>query len=423
MSDPTYPAFPILTFFAAVLVLIPLPWHLQSLNAGTCLFMIWTAIACINLGINSIIWHSNAIDWAPVWCDISSRIIVAVAVAIPAASFCINRRLYMIATIQTRHRAVIIDLLIGIGIPLLQVVMQYVVSGHRYDIFEDIGCYPFTYNVTLAYPLSVVWPIVIGLASAVYCVLTLRAFSKRRAQFSEFLSSKTSLSPNRYFRLMALATTELLCTTPISLYGMILNLTASHVHPWISWEDTHSNYSKVAQYPALLWRMDRSSVIGFEMTRWAPFACALVFFAFFGFADEARRNYRQALSAIAKLLRIRTFYSWRSAPSKVESLPSFVASPLPPYTPSPSKSRFRLLMSSSSYSSTTKTDSYNPSLELPVFEICKSDLSAQESIPETPSTSSSHTFILSPHNDQISPMPSGDHRPSISLGNLPAEAR
>lgn len=70
MSDPAYPAFSILTLFGAVLVLIPLPWHLQALNAGTCLFMIWTSIACLNLGINSIIWHGNAIDIAPVWCDI-----------------------------------------------------------------------------------------------------------------------------------------------------------------------------------------------------------------------------------------------------------------------------------------------------------------------------------------------------------------
>src|ERR1700677_2578535 len=47
--------------------------------------------------------------------------------------------------------------------------------------------------------------------SLTFIVLTLRAFMKRRAQFSQFLSSSTSLSINRYFRLMALATTELLC--------------------------------------------------------------------------------------------------------------------------------------------------------------------------------------------------------------------
>jgi pheromone a factor receptor len=32
--------------------------------------MIWTAIGCLNLFINSIVWHHNAINWAPAWCDI-----------------------------------------------------------------------------------------------------------------------------------------------------------------------------------------------------------------------------------------------------------------------------------------------------------------------------------------------------------------
>jgi hypothetical protein len=117
-TDASYPAFPIFAFIAFVLVLIPLPWHFQAWNSGTCLFMIWTAVGCLNLFINSIVWRNNAIDWAPIWCDIctccrgftcfslsnsiiASRIIVGLAVAIPAASLCINRRLYKIASCQT----------------------------------------------------------------------------------------------------------------------------------------------------------------------------------------------------------------------------------------------------------------------------------------------------------------------------------
>lgn len=69
-SDPSYPAFPVFAFLGFVVVLIPLPWHLQSWNAGTCLYMLWTALACLNQFVNSIVWHNNAINWAPVWCDI-----------------------------------------------------------------------------------------------------------------------------------------------------------------------------------------------------------------------------------------------------------------------------------------------------------------------------------------------------------------
>jgi len=59
----------------------------------------------------------------------ATRIQVALNAAIPACSLCINRRLYKIATTRAvvitdtqRRRALIYDLLIGVGIPILQVI-------------------------------------------------------------------------------------------------------------------------------------------------------------------------------------------------------------------------------------------------------------------------------------------------------------
>lgn len=47
--------------------------------------------------------------------------------------------------------------------------IEYIVQGHRYNLFEGVGCYPATYNTWLAYPLSVTWPMIIGVVSAIYC--------------------------------------------------------------------------------------------------------------------------------------------------------------------------------------------------------------------------------------------------------------
>lgn len=305
--DPTYPAFPILVFLSFILVLIPLPWHLHAWNSGTCLFMIWVAIGCLNQFINSIIWRNNAIDLAPLWCDISSRLIIGVSIGIPAASLCINRRLYNIATCQTatithaqKRRAVVGDLAIGLGLPALQMVLQFIVQGHRYDIWEEIGCYPTTVNTPPAYPLSFIWPNVISLISGVYCVLTLRAFMLRRAQFSQFLSSSTtSLTINRYFRLMALATAEIIFTIPFSSYGLYANITQSPIYPWTSWSNIHYDWYAVDTIPAILWRSNPAAVIGHESSRWALVFCAFLFFGFFGFAEESRKNYRRAYWAVA----------------------------------------------------------------------------------------------------------------------------
>jgi len=53
-----------------VLSLIPLYWHLESWNVGTCGYMVWTALGCLVHFVNAVVWNGNALNWAPVWCDI-----------------------------------------------------------------------------------------------------------------------------------------------------------------------------------------------------------------------------------------------------------------------------------------------------------------------------------------------------------------
>ena len=119
-------------------------------NTGPCLYMIWAGLGCLIQCVNSIVWNKNIIDRVPTYCDtgksinllslkrpltlrhrIVARIQVAENIAIPACSLCINRRFYKIATARAamttrseRRRAVIQDLLIGIGLPILQIVAR-----------------------------------------------------------------------------------------------------------------------------------------------------------------------------------------------------------------------------------------------------------------------------------------------------------
>ena len=119
MVELLYPLFPIASFLGFVVVLVPLPWHLQAGNSGTCFFVFWTSLACLNQFINSVMWANDAINRAPVWCDIcewqllsvlmgsltigrcvATRIMLGSAVGIPASSLCIMRRLHSIAKVQ-----------------------------------------------------------------------------------------------------------------------------------------------------------------------------------------------------------------------------------------------------------------------------------------------------------------------------------
>ena len=116
--NPTYPLFPVFAFLGFFLVLVPLPWHLQAWNAGTCMYIAWSALACLVQFVNSVVWRSNALDVAPVWCDIgmshnfyyacsnsrdclATKLMIGASVGIPSAGLCISRRLYRIAVIKS----------------------------------------------------------------------------------------------------------------------------------------------------------------------------------------------------------------------------------------------------------------------------------------------------------------------------------
>ncbi|KAJ7643171.1 pheromone B alpha 1 receptor [Mycena polygramma] len=299
--------FSLFAFVGFLCSAIPLPWHLEAWNTGTCLYMIWTALACLVFFIDSVVWSGNTIDWSPTWCDISTHFLNGFNLAIPACSLCINRRLYQIASVRSvrkskaeKRKAIIIDLAIGLGLPLLQIPLQYIVQGHRYNIFEDIGCLGETFETPVALVLFHLPPILVGLVSAFYCVLSIRSFYRSRAQFKELLSSNNNLNLNRYVRLMALASTDLLFTIPLSIWVMWVNVAVVGLSPWVSWADTHSNFSRVVQIPGVFWRSDVYTVASLETTRWATVACALLFFGYFGFADEAIKNYRHYFFTVAK---------------------------------------------------------------------------------------------------------------------------
>jgi pheromone a factor receptor len=50
----------------------------------------------------------------------------------------------------------------------------------------------------------------------------------------------------------------------------------------------------------MIWKSDPNANTGIEMTRWLVVVCGLIFFAFFGFADEAQKHYKIAFDSVVK---------------------------------------------------------------------------------------------------------------------------
>lgn len=136
--------------------------------------------------------------------------------------------------------------------------------------------------------------------------MTIRELATRRAQFKELLSSNTNMSSGRYFRLMGLASTEVVCTVPLGVAVICLNLAAGPVQSWVSWSYIHADFSTVVEVPWDMWHQSSLEITSIRLAQWFCPICAFIFFAFFGFAEEARKNYRLAYQSIAKRVGLST---------------------------------------------------------------------------------------------------------------------
>ncbi|KAI0061249.1 STE3-like pheromone receptor [Artomyces pyxidatus] len=292
---PPNSAFSACSFIGFIASMVPFYWHARAGNVGTCLFMFWSSLSCLNLFINSCIWNGNFRDVAPVWCDISTRVIIAQNIGIPASILCITRQLYMLTdftsgTSISKRREVFIDLGIGLGLPILEVGMYYIVQGHRYNLYEDVGCWPVIYDTLEAFGLVFIWPLAISTVSAIYGLCTLYRFTRHSRELRALLSADKA-KRGRYIRLIIIAGSDIFACIPLSIYDIYCDST--FISPWISWQYVHSGFSEVIQIPASVWKANSDMYVGLDMTRWVTVACAFVFFSLFGiFSQEAISHYQ-----------------------------------------------------------------------------------------------------------------------------------
>ncbi|CUA71266.1 Pheromone B alpha 3 receptor [Schizophyllum commune H4-8] [Rhizoctonia solani] len=185
------------------------------------------------------------------------KIVIGQSIGITAASMCINRKLYNIATIQSvsitpesKRRNMIIDLCVGVLFPIIVMALHYIVQQSRYAIIENIGCWPATENSLVSIPLVYMWPLFICCTSFIYCVLSIYGFLKARQQFNQVLSNSGSgITLSRYFRLLALASEEILFGVPFAAYILKANLSQGSIPPWVSFDYLHREYNTIYPTP------------------------------------------------------------------------------------------------------------------------------------------------------------------------------
>ncbi|KAI0035538.1 STE3-like pheromone receptor, partial [Vararia minispora EC-137] len=297
--------FIVFGFISFILAFIPFYWHLRAANVGTCLFMAWAGLSCLNSSINAIIWNHNVINSAPVWCDISTRFMVGVSMGLPASCLVILARLYKISSLKSaqmtrgeRHRELIMDLSVGLGLPVLHTTLEVVINANRFQIWEGYGCTAEPWPTWLTWLIFYPWPFVVTVVACIFGGLAYWHLRRRALQAQEFESSNRAINSARYQRLLSMTAVVLTFTLIVGI-GALWTYAQLPLQPQITWAEVHADYDDIVVVPRAL--MTSTQLFGLEMQRWAAVISALVFFAFFGLADEARLHYRKAYTTLCSV--------------------------------------------------------------------------------------------------------------------------
>lgn len=128
-------------------------------------------------------------------------------------------------------------------------------------------------------------------------VIAVSIFFRRRLQFASFLRGNNSgLTINRFVRLSALATCDLIISLPLALYYLISF--SQHLTPWISFEYIHLEFGTVNQFNATYMAKNPDIATTLFLPRWLSPLAAIIFFAFFGLAEDALSDYLTGYSRL-----------------------------------------------------------------------------------------------------------------------------
>ncbi|KAL6308810.1 fungal pheromone STE3G-protein-coupled receptor [Sparassis latifolia] len=293
---------PYVAFLAAILVLVPLPWYWRAKNVATLSLMAWLFVVNVIYGVDSILWHDSVVVVVPVWCDITTRIIIGAQMALPAACMCICIHLEQVAsgrqarTLRSeKQRRQIIEAVLCFLVPVVWMALHYTVQGHRFDIIEGYGCRPNTYVSIPAIIIIWVPPLVLATITLIYAALAFHYFLRRRITFAKYLES-SGLTTSRYLRLMLMSVVLMVMgvvSTSFTLWYSSLSL-----RPWTGWASVHSDFSRIAQFPLVLVSVD---VRRYYYVIWMIIpVSSFIFFLFFAFGRDAMLEYRAFVAWIRR---------------------------------------------------------------------------------------------------------------------------
>lgn len=138
-------------------------------------------------------------------------------------------------------------------------------------------------------------------AIPIVVALSIWAFVRQRRAFVEALQSVNSdLNVNRYFRLMALAGTELAFSLPFSTYLTVTDCKGG-LYPWISWAVTHYQFNRTSYVPfGFVLAIYPNTFILCNISRYSLPVGGIFFFIYLGMSGESGRFLKRCIDCLRR---------------------------------------------------------------------------------------------------------------------------
>ncbi|KZV66104.1 fungal pheromone STE3G-protein-coupled receptor [Peniophora sp. CONT] len=312
-TDITYPLYPIASSLAAASLLLVLltSFVRQSWNLGVAFLCFWLFVENLTGTVNSIAWSDNADIKLAVYCDIVSHLQIITAIVKPMATLIIARRLALIASHRSvelpskraRRLDLIIDWTLGLAIPLLVTGLSVLIQDARFTVLEGFGCSnslaPSGVWILLVQTWSIVPPLI---SITFYYRKVVLLFHRQRRDINRFLHSNGSVSRHSYFRILALASIDILLTLPIGIVILVLVVQAGTTPGggltfYPGSVGLHSNWSPTGFLYSDLLEEGTFAIAELYLSTWTSPFLAFVIFGLFGLTAEARASYWQIVNA------------------------------------------------------------------------------------------------------------------------------
>lgn len=147
-------------------------------------------------------------------------------------------------------------------------------------------------------------------------------FYRQRRDTNRFFRSNNSISHTNYFRILTLASVDLLFTLPTGIANLVIATIENneayegHIPFYNGWNLVHSDWVPLGFSYDDLKSSGAAALAQVYATEWTSPVFAFIIFGLFGLTAEARATYWRAICFVGK------WFGWKPAPQKATEKPT-----------------------------------------------------------------------------------------------------